>query len=733
MKENSAKHIFKNLRIQNKLLISYSLVFVFSMTVGFTAIYHVVRMNIERNIESELHNTTTSILNLVETSATVSIKNYLRGVAEKNSEIVQYFYNQSLSGHMDEGAAKMMASEVLLSQKIGETGYIYCLDSDGTVVVHPSKPLVSVNVSEYGFVQKMMKRKKGYLEYNWKNIDEPVARQKALYMLHFKPWDWIISVSTYRAEFQKLINVEDFKKSVLDFRFGKTGYSFVLDGKGKAVIHPKLQDVNILEADDLPNEFHEEMLSTRSGEMKYSWKNPDEDKARLKLALYNYLPAYDWIVGSSSYHDEFYEPLKLIRHLIIGIFFITLLMVLPLTYTLSTSITNPLKKLMKNFQKASDGDFSPRMEIKSQDELGSLTYYFNSFMEQLQAYESSLKKEIFERREIENDLRESEGRYQSIMEAAADPIVIYDMKGVVIYFNPAFEKVFGWRLEESIGSEIDNFVPEENKHDLIKTLQDLESEEGISRTETKRYTKGGDTRTVSISGAVYKDKNGQPAGLVLILRDITEKKRLSKRLLDIGDTVRQEIGQDLHDDLCPHLIGTAGLATVLAGNLKEQDTKNRELGAKIVSFIDEAINKSKNLARGLCPVHLVDHGLYSAINEIASRVELTTNVACNLKMDEDLDLKDNLLATHLYYIVQEAVNNAIKHSDAERIEISISQKDGYILHLKVSDNGSGIQKTAMQKGMGLQIMKYRVEVIGALMVMNTTPENGTRIHITLKL
>lgn len=724
---------FRNLRIKNKLLLSYSVVFILSMTLGFSSIYYVVRLSLERNIESELHNTTTSILNLVETSATVSIKNYLRGVAEKNLEIAGYFYSKFVAGHMDEATAKQMASEVLLSQKIGETGYIYCLDSAGTVVVHPSKPLLSVNVSEYDFAQKMLQRKKGYLEYSWKNIEEQVARPKALYMLHFKPWDWIISVSSYRTEFKQLINVADFKKSVLDFQFGKTGYSFVLDGNGNAVIHPKIQDVNILKAEDLPNEFLEEMLRTRSGELKYNWKNPDEEQPRLKMALYNYLPAYDWIVGSSSYHEEFYEPLKLIRRLIIGIFLVTLLMVLPLTYTLSTSITNPLKALMKNLQKASNGDFSPRMETTSKDELGRLASFFNVFMTQFQAYERSLKKEIFERREIESDLRESEERYQSIMEAAADPIIIYDMRGAVIYFNPAFEKVFGWNLQECVGREIENFVPGEYEHDLTKTLQDLESDEGISKTETRRYTKGGDTRIVSISGALYKDKSGQAAGHVIILRDITEKKRLSKRLLDIGDTVRQEIGQDLHDDLCPHLIGTAGLATVLAGNIQEQDTKNRELTAQIVLFIEKAIEKSRTLARGLCPVHLVAHGLYSAISEIASRVELTTRVTCDLIMDEHLDIQDNLLATHLYYIVQEAVHNAIRHANADKIEISIATKENQMLYLTIADNGSGIQKNALQHGMGLQIMRYRVEVIGALMAINTAPDRGTEIHITLKL
>ena len=138
-------------------------------------------------------------------------------------------------------------------------------------------------------------KKRGYLEYDWQNPDEQSARPKALYMIPFEPWDWIISVSSYREEFKGLVNVDDFKKSVLDLKFGKTGYAFVMNSEGKAIIHPKLEGVNILTAEGLPNEYLAYILRQKNGRLVYPWKNPGETKPRYKLGMFHYVKDYDWI------------------------------------------------------------------------------------------------------------------------------------------------------------------------------------------------------------------------------------------------------------------------------------------------------------------------------------------------------------------------------------------------------------------------------------------------------
>ncbi|HBG17719.1 MAG TPA: histidine kinase [Desulfobulbaceae bacterium] len=726
--------MFALTKIRHKLLFYYTLLYAISLTVGFATVYVIIRDSLQKNIESELQNTTTAVYNLVQTSATVSIKNYLRGVAEKNVEIIADLYEKSQQGLQTEAEAREKAAAILLSQTIGESGYIYCLDSRGIVVVHPQQALIGTDVSDFPFVQDVLDKKRGYLEYDWKNPDEAATRPKALYMLHFEPWDWIIAVSTYRAEFKGLVNVDDFKQSVLDLRFGETGYAFVVNGEGKAVIHPKLEGVNILAEESLPNEYLAEIIRRKNGRMVYPWQNPGETEPRLKLCVFSYIEDYDWIVAAASYHEEFYRPLRTIGTLVLATFLATMILVLTLSYKISNSITRPLQKLMDHFEVAGKGDFSLRMTVPSGDEIGKLARFFNRFMEQLGQYHSDLKQQIQVRQEAENSLRQSEQRYRSVMASAADPIITYDMEGRVTYFNPAFQQVFGWSLTECLGKKMDHFVPQENWPETIVMINAIKDGRILTATETKRFTKSGDIRHVSISGAVLRDHEQRLSGSVVILRDITETKKMTRQLMDIGDNVRQTIGQDLHDDLCPHLIGIGGLASALHATLKENGSEGVGLSGQIVGLIDDAATKARGLSRGLCPVHLVAYGLHSALGQLAEHTEMTARIRCTFNGDDSLNITDNTVATHLYYIVQEAVNNAVKHAGAAAIDISLGEEGDY-LHLLITDDGHGIDEKGsgqVDKGMGMQIMKYRVQVIGAFLEIVSSRDKGTTIHIYMR-
>jgi len=722
--------MFKQLRIRHKLVISYSIVLILSIFLGSSFIYFFVRDKLTAGLESELNNTTTTILNMVKTAAAVSIKNHLRAVAEKNLEIIRYFYNQSQNGAMTASAAQAMATQILLSQTIGDSGYIYCIDSQGKVTVHPQTPLINTNVADFAFVREQLSRKSGYIEYDWKNPGESQFRPKALYMVYFEPWDWIVSASTYRNEFNSLVNVGDFEKSVLQPRFGKTGYSFVIDGNGKILIHPILKGVNLFKAKDLPDQYLKEMQQRKSGKIIYPWKNPGEYTARSKLVIFNHIPEYDWIVASSSYLDEFYAPMRTVRNLIIATALVTFLLVLPISFKIGASITNPLQKLTHHFDRMIAGDFSSRMVISSNDEVGQLAAYYNRFADKIEHYRDNLEKQMDQRREIEEALRASEARYRLVMEAAPDPIVVYDMNGLVTYFNPAFTRTFGYELADCLGKKMDHFVPPENWEETHRMISAVIANETLSSIPTRRYTKSGTTVEVTVSGATYRNRNGDLDGSVIILRDVTQSRKLEKQMMEIGDQVRRRIGQDLHDDLCPHLIGIQGLSTVLTENLREVASPSLALAEKVVELNQSAIEKSRRLARGLCPVHLVAHGLFVALVDIARHTEAVFDLVCRVKGDEQVVVADNTVATHLYYIAQEAVQNAVKHSDASRIEISLTEDESRI-YLSINDNGHGLPRHLESSGIGLQIMQYRANIIGAVFKIVSPPDAGTTIHVSL--
>jgi PAS domain S-box-containing protein len=139
-------------------------------------------------------------------------------------------------------------------------------------------------------------------------------------------------------------------------------------------------------------------------------------------------------------------------------------------------------------------------------------------------------RDITERKRTKEALQESEKKYRTVLEANPDPVVVYDMEGKIVYFNPAFTRVFGWTLEEPFGNKMDDFVPEEAWRETKMMIDKVLAGERFSGIGTKRYNKNGEIIPVSISGAIYKDQNGKPIGSVINLRDITEQKKLEAQL-----------------------------------------------------------------------------------------------------------------------------------------------------------------------------------------------------------
>ena len=142
----------------------------------------------------------------------------------------------------------------------------------------------------------------------------------------------------------------------------------------------------------------------------------------------------------------------------------------------------------------------------------------------------SIVHDITERKKAIEALRASEEKYRTVLEANPDPVVVYDIEGKVVYFNPAFTRVFGWTLGERLGKHMDVYVPEENWPETKMMTQRVLAGESFSGIESSRFTKEGKIVPVSISGAVLRDMDGNPVGSVINLRDISEQKNLESQL-----------------------------------------------------------------------------------------------------------------------------------------------------------------------------------------------------------
>jgi diguanylate cyclase (GGDEF)-like protein/PAS domain S-box-containing protein len=139
-------------------------------------------------------------------------------------------------------------------------------------------------------------------------------------------------------------------------------------------------------------------------------------------------------------------------------------------------------------------------------------------------------RDVTERKQSDEALRKSEERYRTVLEANPDPVVVYDTEGKVLYLNPAFTRVFGWSSKERFGKKMDVYVPEEAWSETKMMIDKVLAGEAFSGIETHRYTKEGKLIPVSISGATYRDLEGNHLGTVVNLRDISEQKSLEEKL-----------------------------------------------------------------------------------------------------------------------------------------------------------------------------------------------------------
>jgi signal transduction histidine kinase len=215
--------------------------------------------------------------------------------------------------------------------------------------------------------------------------------------------------------------------------------------------------------------------------------------------------------------------------------------------------------------------------------------------------------------------------------------------------------------------------------------------------------------------------------------EIAMRERLQRELLQISEREQERVGHDIHDSLCQHLTGTALAAQVVAESLQSQDSAGRDDAVRVVELIEEGIVLARNLARGLNAVEVSNNGLMTALTDFASSTSDLFNISCRFECLEPVLVDDLTTAIHLFRIAQEAVGNAVKHGEAKDVVIRLENSRSERV-LRVIDNGSGLPASpANGKGMGMRIMSYRSELIGARLDIRKRSPRGTEVTCSLPL
>jgi signal transduction histidine kinase len=210
-----------------------------------------------------------------------------------------------------------------------------------------------------------------------------------------------------------------------------------------------------------------------------------------------------------------------------------------------------------------------------------------------------------------------------------------------------------------------------------------------------------------------------------LLEAVDLRSQLQRELLTVGSNERNAMGQELHDDICQHLVGTTLAARVLAQKLAQQNNVLASEAQAIIALIEEGTSKTRQLARGLLLSAIEPQQLAERLEELAEEGS-RSGVPCRFRQVGQVFVADADVAAQLYRIAQEAMRNAIRHAHATQVDISlVGDRDAVCL--MVQDDGHGLPESDASSGMGLPIMSQRAAYIGATLSLLPTAERGTRI------
>ncbi len=227
------------------------------------------------------------------------------------------------------------------------------------------------------------------------------------------------------------------------------------------------------------------------------------------------------------------------------------------------------------------------------------------------------------------------------------------------------------------------------------------------------------------------DADGRSRGAVHVLVDITERKRLEREILAITEREQRNFGHDLHDGLGQRLTGLEMLSNALAEDLRGHTPAVSELARRLNGELRATVTQARLLSHSLAPVPLEGEGLMQGLRELAAATSRIPGVKCRFTCDPPVQIPDTALATHLYRIAQEAVNNALKHGQASKVDIVLTERAQKMV-LSVENNGHPFPalKPASQ-GLGLNAMRYRAEMIGAELFIGPGRRKRVRVACTL--
>lgn len=499
------------------MLLNILVLLMVSVSIGW-AINAFVKDTVEDRIINDLTLSTRSIQKMIDTAINFSIENHLKAIGEKNVEILNKLNQDVETGKMSLTQAKQLGGEILLSQSIGKTGYIYALNSQGSLDVHPNEKMKNRDMSSHWLSQRQTVEKQGFIEYNWKNPDETEERAKVLYMEYFEPWDWIVSVSSYREEFISLLDIKDLRSTILSI---ESATAFIIDGNGDFLIHPERRgNVAAPGQSDSWKTLFDGMKEQKDGSMKLLWEEAERTPPRERLFFFHFIKSFDWYIVSAAYSDEILTELNKIREIIFYSIIAILLFMLPFSLYLGNFIARPLVKLAREMKQATTDMFSLRVREGTNREIDILAGQFNAYMEKLESTHLKLDKEVGERIRAAEQLK----IFKKVFDNALEGICVTDDQGNILIVNPAFSDITGYTRDEVVGQNPRVLKSEKHDDAFYEEMWLSLTGKGHWAGEIWNRRKSGEAYPEILNINSIRDDHGKATHFVAVFHDISEMK-----------------------------------------------------------------------------------------------------------------------------------------------------------------------------------------------------------------
>jgi len=350
-------------------------------------------------------------------------------------------------------------------------------------------------------------------------------------------------------------------------------------------------------------------------------------------------------------------------------------------------------------------------------------------MAQEQTTGAGLTKELVALRQENEHLKlmsarmeQAEKEYARFFGQSLELLCVAGLDGYFKRMNPPWATQLGRSLEELAVRPFLDFIHPDDQQATLAQMDALSKGSETILFENRYRHKNGSYRWLRWNARLVPESQR----IFASARDVTGQKRLEREILEIADQEKDRLGRELHDGMCQTLAGIAALSSTLAIRLDRDSDSAASADAREISILlNEAIVETRNLAHSLGPLALHAVGLEALLQTLALNINDRFSVSCTLACDWPIGRLHHDAEAHLYRIAQEAVNNAMVHGCAQRIEISLGIKGEKGL-LCIRDDGVGVSEEAgAADGVGMHTMAYRSRIIGGSLAVRRRSLRGT--------